>query len=387
MSVRILRRSGAFFTPSRLANAVAARLGRAIPRSARICDPTCGAGDLLLAVARRLPIADHLPDTLLQWGTQLCGSDIERSFVSATKLRLALLAFARQGDKDLGSRLQLHSLLPGFSSTDFLQSAQQLDDATHIILNPPFTAVAHSAEWAVGSVTSAAIFMERCVYEASASTRIVAILPEVLRSGSRYERWRQAIQSKARINDVVIAGQFDRWTDVDVFIADLTVRPKALARSKAWPRKPNTSSGLTRVSGLFEVAVGPVVAYRDPHDGPICPYIDTASAPRWQVMRSIAGRRRYRGRTFASPLVVVRRTSRPGDRHRAVATLVSSGSSIAVENHLMVLLPKDRRFATCRRLVAVLRNPLTTKWLNREIRCRHLTVDSLRRLPMWRSRR
>ena len=35
----------------------------------------------------------------------------------------------------------------------------------------------------------------------------------------------------------------------------------------------------------------------------------------------------------------------------------------------------------CEELMAVLRRPKTTDWLDRHIRCRHLTVDSIRNLP------
>jgi hypothetical protein len=129
-----------------------------------------------------------------------------------------------------------------------------------------------------------------------------------------------------------------------------------------------------------------VVPYRDACRGVLCLYLDAPSAPRWGTVRKITSQRRYRGRTFAAPLVVVRRTSRPGDRHRAVATLVSGGTQIAIENHLIVLSPQDGTLRSCRHLVRVLRSPRTTHWLNQRIRCRHLTVTSLSDLPMWRGR-
>lgn len=364
---------------------VAARLGSRLTRSIRICDPACGAGDLLLAAARRLPVAATVTETLEQWGRHLCGADISRSFISATRIRLALLAVSRLGYKPAGTSLRLSALLPRFAAIDVLNEPMNLNGVTHIVLNPPFTAATTNASgWAVGSVTSASLFLERCIKSTLPGTRVLAILPEVLRGGARYERWRQSILSRARINEVKILGRFDRWTDIDVFLVDLTVRPAALVRTRPWPL-PVEPPRLKRLGSVFEIHVGPVVPYRDRRRGALRPYIDTRSAPRWGAMRQIREQRRYMGRTFDAPFVLVRRTSRPGDQHRAVATLVSVGVDIAVENHLMVLLPKDGKVVACRRLLTVLRNPRTTRWLDHRIGCRHLTVGSLSHLPMWRA--
>jgi hypothetical protein len=59
---------------------------------------------------------------------------------------------------------------------------------------------------------------------------------------------------------------------------------------------------------------------------------------------------------------------------------------VAIENHLLVLRPKDDSPKTCEELLGLLSLQRTNEWLNRRIRCRHLTVGALADLPWWRSR-
>src|SRR4051794_20716637 len=69
--LKLRRASGAFFTGSDLAAQLLAlsRVRKIQPR--RYYDPTCGAGDLLLQVARRLPRRDTVTQTLKIWGRRL----------------------------------------------------------------------------------------------------------------------------------------------------------------------------------------------------------------------------------------------------------------------------------------------------------------------------
>ena len=101
------------------------------------------------------------------------------------------------------------------------------------------------------------------------------------------------------------------------------------------------------------------------------------------MVREVSNNRRFEGRVFSPPFVVVRRTSRPGDKHRALGTIINNARPVAVENHLLVLLPKDGTVKACRELLRVLRKPQTTQWLDQYIRCRHLTVSALADLPWW----
>jgi hypothetical protein len=83
------------------------------------------------------------------------------------------------------------------------------------------------------------------------------------------------------------------------------------------------------------------------------------------------------------PFVAIRRTSRPGDRHRAIGTLITALQPVAVENHLIALRPKDGTVKACRELLYSLKDDRTTHWLDERIRCRHLTVAALNELPWW----
>jgi hypothetical protein len=79
---------------------------------------------------------------------------------------------------------------------------------------------------------------------------------------------------------------------------------------------------------------------------------------------------------------VVRRTSSPSDPHRAVATVVLGKRPVAVENHLIVLLPKNKTLRACRQAMRLLRDDSTDKRLDRTMRCRHLTVEAVASLPI-----
>lgn len=48
----------------------------------------------------------------------------------------------------------------------------------------------------------------------------------------------------------------------------------------------------------------------------------------------------------------------------------------------MVCRPIDKRAPPCDELLDVLGNPATSAWLDARIRCRHLTVQTLRDVPM-----
>ena len=135
------------------------------------------------------------------------------------------------------------------------------------------------------------------------------------------------------------------------------------------------------VGDSFEVHVGSVVPHRDPIEGPSYPYIHARTAPAWQAIRQIKEDRQYAGTVFVPPFVVVHRTSSPSDKSRCIATLVDIEKRVAVENHLLVLLPRDNSIDSCRLLLDVLRSEQSTNFLNQRIRCRHLTVSSLKELP------
>jgi hypothetical protein len=81
--------------------------------------------------------------------------------------------------------------------------------------------------------------------------------------------------------------------------------------------------------------------------------------------------------------VVVRRTTRPDRQNRIVGTLITGDKPVAVENHLIVLQPRDGSENLCRKLQESLSAKETVRWLDERIRCRHFTVTALRELPWW----
>jgi SAM-dependent methyltransferase len=378
-----IRESGAFFTGSELSRAALEPLTGTLDDSSVILDPACGAGDLLIACARRLSKGKEDAHTLDRWGTQLIGRDLHPQFIRATKLRLALAAMregALHSDQDVPD---IYARLPGIEQRSGLTDSEAIERATHIVVNPPFTQVDAPAQcgWASGKVNSAALFLEACVAHARPGTRIVAILPDVLRSGSRYRRWRRMITERSLITRLELYGQFDKWADVDVFVVELEMAEGDGCSISRWGQP--IASGTARIKDYCNVSVGPVVNYRDPHRGPWRPFIQSRDLSAWQSLERVSARRRFEGRVLKPPFVVVRRTSRVGDRHRAIGTIIGGDELVAVENHLLVLMPKDRTIETCRRVLSRLNNAETTHWLDQRIRCRHLTVSSIEELPWW----
>ena len=377
-----LRAAGAFFTGSELASKAAARLIVSAGPQSRILDPACGAGDLLVACAKRLPAARGFRATLANWARCLLGRDLQTEFVRAARYRLALAALTQGGWPRKPGVTADAEVFTGITVGCGLSDADLFSQATHVIINPPFNRMAAptGCDWTSGKVSAAAVFLDECVQRVSAGTRVVAILPDVLRSGERYRRWRERITARARIEAVELFGQFDQWADVDVFLLDLLVTSHPGGGWEGWEH-PRLAGG-NAVGSQFEVSVGPLVPFRLSGLGPWRCYIHARNVPAWGTVAEINENERFEGRVHTPPFVVVRRTSRVGDKHRAVGTVIEAGGPFAVENHLIVLRPKDGCLASCHKLLAVLRSPETDKWLDQRIRCRHLTVGAMENLPL-----
>lgn len=383
--LEVLREAGVFFTGSELANRTVALISRDLTLGSSVVDPACGAGDLLLACARHLPTYRDLSATLEMWGSKLKGMDLHPQLVRATKARLLLLALARSGRSPL-SLPNLDEVFPNIVVGDSLDVRSELAEADCIALNPPYTLMPAPSDctWATGAVSQAAVFVERCALEAKPGTKMIAILPDVLRTGSRYERWRHRLETLASPQSVTLEECFDALTDVHVFVAEMVVGQEGTRGQRWWRATEGSDERVAnRIENLFDVRVGPVVPYRDPVDGPKRPYLHARGLPAWQSVTAGAEQRQYLGTIFVPPFVVVRRTSRPEDKHRAVGTIVTGKQPVAVENHLLVLKPKTGLMADCKRLLENLRALETNAWLNERIRCRHLTVSALRALPWW----
>lgn len=384
VSTEDLRASGIFFTSARLAARVVAPLLPSISARSRIFDPACGAGDLLLACTPKLRVGRTVCATIASWETQLIGRDLHLPFARITRARLALAAIHRAGDNLDTSVPRFRENFARVTCGCSLGDEKLFEGVTHILLNAPFSMVSSPAgcKWAGGAVNHAAVFMDICTASAYSGTRFAAVLPDVLRSGSRYDAWRQLM--KGRVIDATVerCGQFDQRTDVHVFILRGTIKRRAKRRAIRWGC--STARSTPQLSDAFDVSVGAVVPHRDPNRGKSVPFLHAQGLARWTVVPPPNKTRRFSGTLATPPFVAVRRTSRPGERYRALATIVAGDRPIAVENHLIVVKPKDGKQETCRRLLALLRQPKTDRWFDQRIRCRHLTVRCLRQLP-WSS--
>jgi hypothetical protein len=387
VDIHTLRSLGTFFTGDALATKALNGNAPALIATDVVADPACGAGDLLIKCAQFLPLDQDLCATISNWGKQLIGYDLHVEFIRATRARLILTAITRGSQFQRGTSILLDECFPQICVGDYKENLGELAKADLILMNPPFNrAIVHPRhEWTNGKASTAAVFMDDITAHAANGTRVVAILPDVLRSGRRYARWRTMIACRAAIQDVELFGAFDRWTDVDVFLLRAVVDRGLMDRPQGWPRVNGDAGDKPTVGELFTVHVGPVVPHRDPELGPVYPYLHARSAPPWQTLTNIAQSRAYQGTVFDAPFVVVRRTSAPHDRHRAVGAVVFTKEKVAVENHLIVLVPKDGAFSACMRLMKSLQLKDTDDWLNQRIRCRHLTVDALKELPLFAS--
>jgi len=379
-----LRKSGVFFTGAELANRALDPEFLTFDDTSIIFDPACGIGDLLISCARKFPLAPTLKKTLHNWGKQLYGSDLYPEFTQTVKYRLALLAINRGFETCKISIQDIEKAFFGIRPENGLRLLSDYQNASHIVVNPPYTIInaPSKCSWASGNVTMAAVFMDACIKNSLPNTKISAILPDVLRSGSRYLKWRKNIEKISKIDKIEIVGKFDRWTDVDVFILHLTVDCTSTNHKGDWWAF-TLPSPTKRVEDFFEVFVGPVVPHRDPNEGAWHPYIHTRIVPVGEIMNHIEKKRRYSGRVFPPPFVVVRRTSSPGDKNRCLGTIINEKRTVAVENHLLVLVPRDKTLKRCQELLTILRSYKSNEWLNERIRCRHLTVLALRDLPWF----
>jgi hypothetical protein len=377
-----LRSEGAFFTGSCLSAWALQLWSDSISDDAVFYDPACGAGDLLLACAQEYLRRTGLSQPASTLTQRFMGRDIHPEFVSATHARLALTLLGAGARIDSSSELaRAFSQIQTGSGTE---AHDALEKATHIIVNPPFRKVRApgACPWAQGTVNSAALFMADLVEKSTPGTLILAILPDVLRSGSRYAKWRRFVEERARVASVRVYGRFDKDTDVDVFVLSLAVRAAPHADVDAiWlPRLVGDSK---TVGDHFSISVGHVVDYRAKHQGPRVPFVRTGDLPPWIVLREVDSRRRWNGTMVKPPFVALRRTSAPGDPARAPATIIAGKRPVAVENHLIILKPYDGKLGTCHKLITVLQSSKTDAWLDQRIRCRHLTVGSVAELPWW----
>ena len=382
----IRKSTGAFFSGPNLSDELVGTFKEPISEDSRILDPACGSGDLLLACSRLLPIAASLQETLEAWGQQLLGLDLYPEFIRASKARLILAAALRGRWNAAPGLANTESWFPGIRVGDGLAIPADLAEATHVVLNPPFNLIQtpQGIAWSNGQVSAAAVFMDRVLAKCEKGTNVAAILPDVLRSGTRYEKWRDHISRQAAVRRASIWGIFDPWADVDVFLLEGSVGSENLEASMGYWAGLKESKVTDTLSSIAEISVGSLVPHRHRNRGQWHPYLHAQGLARWgQVNVSSLPKRRFNGTVFPPPFVAVRRTSRPGDSGRAVGTVILGDRPVAVENHLIVVRPTDASLEACEEILKQLRSAATDQWLDHRIRCRHLTVRAMQELP-WR---
>ncbi len=376
VSRQTIRELGSHFTSSALAEQVVRELPIESWDLHRAFDPACGAGDLLLPIARRLSVRNTMSETLRFWNSRLAGCDLSGEFIEAARLRLVLLAASRGVTVD-DNPSNLASLLTNVAVGDGLSILTEYGNSSVILMNPPYGKISGAkSKWRSGSATAAALFVERAVMLGGANTYIAAILPEVLRTGTSYARWRSFVSNYAVTTRCKSVGLFSNHADVDVFVCHYH-RREVLVKNR-----PESEILYAKTVGdQFDVSVGTVVPHRHAQEGPRYAYLHAKNAKPRKEIRRISESRQFMGRTFEPPVVLIRRTSRPGDRNRAIATLVLGHRRVAVENHLIVAQPRDGSVETCRFLMRILDSSETDAYLDEIIRCRHLTTLSVCSIP------
>ncbi|WET40734.1 N-6 DNA methylase [Citrobacter enshiensis] len=373
----VMRDNGCFFTGTKLAKHLFNEVVVSESNSFVFLDPTCGLGNLLVEASKFLPTEKSLSKTLKSWGKSLVGYDIFPDFIKATKLRIILEALSRGVKNDCSLDIAL-SLLYRIEKKNVMSlGSQEVKDITHAVLNPPFANWESPVinYWKKGKVNSAGIIIDHLTRIFPKETIILSILPDVLRSGSRYKEFREFIESEI-CGKVEIWGKFSPKTDVDVFV----FKGKKIARKTSIDWNINSQSG-EKLEDYYNISTGPLVAYRDPDEGVDAPYLHQKNAPTGVIIDEIKERRKFRGRLTTPPFVVIKRTSSPRDKIRASATLINCIHPVAVENHLIILSPKDNSIEKCIKLLDLLLSEQTTNYLNERIRLRHLTVAAIKEIP------
>ncbi|WP_162931259.1 N-6 DNA methylase [Streptomyces sporangiiformans] len=384
------RQVGAFFTPAPLKQRVSDML-KSGARSERYLDPACGSGDLLLAASQALPIQESLKGTLEDWTDRLHGWDINSEFVEAARFRLLIAALLRHGYQ-AQSKLPISNTSTYFTNItakDGLEALRNQESFVgHVVLNPPFSVVSSplSRPWTSRPTSAAALFTYQAAHHLADGSHLTAILPDVLRSGSRYSAWRTQVNKILSRSSLDTYGQFDEHADVDVFLLSAKVaRRGLLENSNEWWNIGGSDAASSRsVNDFFSVRVGTVVDNRDPLDGPEFPFARARDLPSSGEISTPARRRKFSRRVFEPPFVLVRRTSRPStaqQQSRLSGVLVTGEESVAVDNHLIVASPRDGSVKSCQTLLKVLSSKSASEWLDNRIRCRHLTVGAVREIP------
>ncbi|MDI3414794.1 N-6 DNA methylase [Pantoea sp. V106_11] len=378
-SITSLRKNGVFFTGDELAFECLNFLDINSDNFS-VLDPACGVGNLLVCVTKKLNVYGSLSDTLHNWNGFLHGFDLHQNFIEATQIRIVLEAIKRGAFFDGHCLEHYTKILKNIKCYDSLKNDYDMSVYTHILMNPPYNqeVLAEYNHWKGGKVNLAAVFVDKFMTQCKQGTQIVAILPDVLRTGTRYEKWRNAVEKSLRA-EIYIKGRFDKKTNVDVFIINGKVNSN---NSIAWS-KIYDNNEIKRISNYFKVSVGKVVPYRDKYEGESNKYIYPRSVIPWSTIDSseIKDLRMHKSLAIKPPFLIVKRTSSPKDKFRASSQVITGKESVYIENHLLVVEPISGKVQDCTELLSFLKSDFVNSYLNETIRCRHLTVKSLSTIP------
>jgi len=377
----VRKNNGIYFTDIQVAKDLLGLAKLDWSKVKKVYDPACGSGELLVAAAEMLPVFNDLKSTLFFWGKILYGSDLHPELVRTTKLRLVLLAIDKNSNKKGITFTEALSLFNNIKVRDSLVEDAEFGGCDLIVMNPPFSKeTQYSSSLKIkGHVNASMLFLERAI-RFIGDGEIVAILPDVLRSGTRYRYFREWANDNI-IGEITSKGRFDRYTDVDVFFLRAKCRNQSIEDKT--PFKTENKLVSKKVSDFFDVRVGPVVPHRSPQDGPVVPFIHARSVLPWKENNNICERRAFSGTLYLPPFIVLRRTSSPSDKNRAVAAIIQGNEPVAVENHLIVLKPNCPEIDLDELLLRYFRSDIVNDFLNENIRCRHLTTAIVKDIPFY----
>lgn len=380
LTLEQMREAGSFFTGQALATKTINSFEKALTLNSRVLDPTCGAGNLLIECSRKLGVRDTLSETLEEWGEILWGFDIHESFIEATKLRLIIDALNRGVQKNCSIE-QAISYFKNIKIMDaMLVTKEDLKSITHVVMNPPFSiwSSPNKNYWKQGKINAAGIVLDHYLRVLPNECNLIAILPDVLRSGSRYNLFREFCSLKMHAT-CKLWGRFNSKTNVDVFILSGKITESDNLKNILWQEDLGNYEPL---STQFDVCTGPLVAYRDLELGNEYPYFNSKNTIAWETINEVNQTRKFQGKVISPPFILVKRTSSPGDKYRATATIINLKTMVAVENHLIVIKPKNNSLRDCKKLLKILKSNKTNNFLNQRIRLRHLTVEVIKSIPL-----
>jgi SAM-dependent methyltransferase len=376
------KRQGVFFTPNELAKLAVSKID-SLPMNGAFFDPACGTGNLLVEVADRFDASGSLSDCLSRWNKKIYGLDINQEFVCLAKKKIVCLAISKGALPTGGITLaEAELLLSNIKVGDFLVEYPNYKGVvSDVVMNPPFCPIdtPEDIKWTSGKSNAAALFMAYAINILPVGGRVLGILPDVLKSGSRYETWRHEVFNP--INPVIEDfGSFQKDVQIDVFILD-GVKTRDVV-SIASDTVNESLVDFQVLADEFHVSVGPVVPHRDPLVGVEAPFAHAKILPPWSTVNALTERIVHSGRKVSCPFVAVRRTSSPKDKYRVVGTIVNCEEAVAVENHIIAVRPNDGTLESCISLLNFFRSSTVNDYINSKIRCRHLTVGVIKGLPI-----